>query len=39
MQRSIRKALAKPETTDEQRATYGMKNDAINQILALRNGK
>ena len=38
MQIGIHKALKKNDLTDEQRATYGMKNDAINQILALRNG-
>lgn len=39
MQIGIRKALAKTDITPDQAATYAMKNDAINQILALRNGK
>ena len=36
MQSSIKKALHKTDLTDDQRSTYAMKNDAINQIFELR---
>jgi hypothetical protein len=39
MQIGIRKALSDTGMSDDDKATYAMKNDAINQILALRNGK
>jgi hypothetical protein len=38
MKIGIRKALAKPDLTEDEKAQYAAKNDAINQILALRNG-
>jgi phage recombination protein Bet len=37
MKIGIRKALAKPDLTEDEKAQYAAKNDAITQILALRN--
>jgi len=39
MQIGIHKALKNTELTQDQQAEYAAKNDAINQILAIRNGK
>jgi hypothetical protein len=39
MQSSIKKALLKNGLSDDEKSNYAAKNDAINQILALRQGK